>query len=503
MEQREPRSQVVPDRVIGRAMAAAALVFLAKAILLAFWVTPLWDVPDETGHYAIVSDVAEGRGLPVQGKSVVSSEVVSDWTRGKSQEPVGNWVAQHPPLYHLLAAPFYSVARAVTPNPRWRYRAPRLLSAIAGAAGLLFFFLAFREASGDPLLSFVAAAGVGFVPMYSHLASGTNHDILLAMASGLTALCWVRFERTGHICDAMKMSGALAFAGAVKLSAVALAAALWLLCLPRLSARGGRRLAQATAIGAASLSLPLLWTLRHWWLFGNTRVHPVSQKPFDLASFFAYLRDQPVVDHTFKNFFGLIGWTGTGGGDLKWFQISGVFLAPYLLLALAGAAGTAVWLWQRSRGTGRGLAGAAAAIVFGVCFFRLFARADGAEILKRLVYSLLAAVPVLALPLAFRRRPAGEAILTGSQFVFLIFSLAYLANSFEAFEIYGQMRATNGRYFFAVLPFLLLAFVFPAASLLPKGRRRDIGLLALLAALFVNETAFFVLKVVPFYRGVS
>jgi hypothetical protein len=503
MEEREPASRVVPDRVIGRAMAAAALVFLAKAVVLAFWVTPLWDVPDETGHYAIVADLAEGRGLPLQGKSVVSSDVVSDWTRGRTREPVGNWVAQHPPLYHLLAAPLLAGARAVTPETRWRYRAPRLLSAAAGAAGLLFFFLAFREASGDPLLSFVAAAGVGFVPMYSHLASGTNHDILLAMASGATALCWVRFERTGLFSDAMKMSGALSFAGAIKLSAVVLAAALWLLCLPRLSARGGRRAAQAIAIGAASLSFPLLWTLRHWWLLGNMRVHPVSQKPFDLAGFFAYLQDQPVVDHTFKNFFGLIGWTGTGGGDLKWFQISGIFLAPYLLLALAGAAGTAVWLWQRSRGTGRGLAGAAAAIVYGACFFGLFARADGAEILKRLVYSLLAAVPVLALPLAFRRRPAGEAILTGSQFVFLVFSLAYLANSYEAFQIYGQMRATNGRYFFAVLPFLVLAFVFPAAGLLRKGRRRDIGLLALLAALFVNETAFFVLKVIPFYRGVS
>jgi hypothetical protein len=503
MEQREPPSGIASDRVIGRAMAAAALVFFLKAVSLALWVTPLWDVPDETGHYAIVSDLAEGRGLPLPGKSVVSSDVVADWTRGKARDPVGNWVAQHPPLYHLLAAPLLSAARAVTPDPRWRYRAPRLLSAIAGTAGLLFFFLAFREASGDPLLSFVAAAGVGFVPMYSHLASGANHDILLAMASGLAALCWVRFERTGLFSDAMKMAGALSFAGAVKLSAVVLAAALWLLCLPRLSARGGRRLAQAIAIGAVSLSFPLLWTLRHWCLLGNMRVHPVSQKPFDLADFFAYLRDQPVVDHTFKNFFGLIGWTGTGGGDLRWFQISGVFLAPYLFLALAGAAGTAVWLWRRRPGVGRGLAGTAAALVFGFCFFWLFARADGAEILKRLVYSLLAAVPVLALPLAFRRRPAGEAIPGGSQFVFLVFSLAYLANSYEAFQIYGQMRATNGRYFFAVLPFLVLAFVFPAASLLRRGPRRDAGLLALLAALFVNETAFFVLKVIPFYRGVS
>ena len=484
-------------------MTGAAALFLVKALVLAFWVTPLWDVPDETGHYAIVADLSEGRGLPLQGRSVLPPDVVADWTRGKSAIPIGNWVAQHPPLYHLLAAPILSAARAVTAEPRWRYRAPRLLSALAGAAGLLLFFRAFFEASEDPLLSFAAAAGIGCVPMYSHLASGTNHDILLAAASGLVALCWVRFERTGLLTDAMKMAGALALAGAIKLSALPVAGALWLLCLPRLKGRGGRRLAEAIAVGATSVSLPLLWTLRHWWLLGNTRVHPVSARSFVFADFFSYLRDQPVVDHTFKNFFGLIGWTGTGGGDLKWFQISGVFLAPYLLLALAGAAGTAAWLWGRSAGFPRLSAVAASATVFFFCFFWLFARADGAEALKRFLYSLLAAVPMLALPLAFGKRPAGEAILSGSQFVFLVFSVAYLVNSFEAYEIYGQMRATNGRYFFAVLPFLVLAFVFPAAGLARRSRWRDIAILALLAGLVANETLFFLMKVIPFYRGGS
>ena len=208
------------------------------------------------------------------------------------------------------------------------------------------------------------------------------------------------------------------------------------------------------------------------------------------------------MDHTFKNFVGLIGWTGTGGGSLRWFQISGVFLAPYLLLALAAAAGAGVWLWRR-RSDLRPLAGVAAGFVFGFCFFWLFASGDGSEPVKRVLYSALAAVPFLALPLAFGKREASEAIPAGSQFVFLVFSVAYLFNSFEAYEIYGQMRATNGRYFFAVIPFLALAFVFPAASLLPRGRWRDVGLITVLAALFVNETVFFLMKVIPFYRGVS
>ncbi len=484
-------------------MVAVALLFLVKAVVLALWVTPLWDVPDETGHYAIVADLADGKGLPLQGKSFVPTGVLGDWMRGGAPAaPMSNWVAQHPPLYHLLAAPVLCTARAITRDPRRLYRAPRLFSAVCGAAALLIFFAAFLEASGDPLLSFAAAAAVGFLPMYSHMASGTNHDILLALASGLAALCWIRFEKSGRFSDAMKMGAALSLAGAVKLSAVPVAAALWLLCVVRLPDRGGKRLARAIAIGAVSIFLPALWVLRHWLLLGNARVHPISHERFRLSSFLAYLRDEPVVDHTFKNFVGLIGWTGTGGGALRWFQISGVFLAPYLLLALASAIGAGVWLRRRRPRVLRLFAGAAA-LVFGFCFLWLFARADGSELLKRALYSALAAVPFLALPLAFERREPGEAVVSGSLFVYLVFSLAYLFNSFEAFEIYGQMRATNGRYFFAVLPFLILAFVFPTVSLVPRGKRRDAGLLALVAALFVNETVFFLAKVIPFYRGVS
>src|SRR5437773_1635904 len=82
---------------------------------------PLWDVPDETGHFAVVADLEAGRGLPVPGKSVIPSDVLADWSPGAA-EPMLNWVAQHPPLYHLLAAPLYAAARRVTADPRWLFR---------------------------------------------------------------------------------------------------------------------------------------------------------------------------------------------------------------------------------------------------------------------------------------------------------------------------------------------------------------------------------------------
>ncbi|HYV42215.1 MAG TPA: hypothetical protein VEO02_10545 [Thermoanaerobaculia bacterium] len=48
-----------------------------------------------------------------------------------------------------------------------------------------------------------------------------------------------------------------------------------------------------------------------------------------------------------------------------------------------------------------------------------------------------------------------------------------------------------------------IALLFFVKGLVRKGRWRDIGLLVLLVVLSVNETAFFLVKVIPFYRGGS
>src|SRR5262249_55886149 len=278
----------------------------------------------------------------------------------------------------------------------WIYRAPRLLSAVSGAAALLIFFALLLEASGDPFFSFVAAASVGFVPMFSHMASGTNHDVFLALLCAIAALFWVRLSRTGRFPDALKMAAALALAGAVKFSALVVAAALVILSIAFLGARGRARVVQALALGAVAFSLPALWTLRQWILLGNARVHPVSRRPFDVSSVLSYLRDNPVFDHTFKNFVRLIGWRGTGGGEVRWFQISGGFLAVFIALALAAAVAAGIWLWGRPQSRSRTFARLASIAVLAFCFFWLLAGAASPTPVKRLLYSLIAAVPLLA-----------------------------------------------------------------------------------------------------------
>ena len=487
-------------------MCAVAGLFLVKAVVLALWITPLWDVPDETGHYAIIADLAGGKGLPLPGRSVLPPDVEADWAKGRTltTEERWNWVAQHPPLYHLLAVPFLAAAKAVTPDPRWRYRAPRVFTAISGAVALLVLFAVFAEASGEAVFALAAASSFAFLPTFSHMSSGTNHDVFLGFLCSAAALYWVRLSKSGRFSDGLKMSALLAAAAATKLSALVVAAALLLFSWKALASRGWRRAIEWLSMAALAISLAALWALRQVLLLGNARLHPISKEPFSIASFVSYLRNDPVVDHTFKNFVGLIGWTARGAGRVDWFQISGAFLTVWLLVALAAAAASAVWLWKSDRSAWRNAGRTAALLVFFFGVFWLFSTADGSEPVKRLLYSLLISVPLLALSRLFSRgTPQGERIAAVSCAVFLVFAAAYLVNSWEAYAIYGSMRATNGRYFFAILPWIGLAFGLPAATLLERTRRRDVVLLAVPAALFVNETLFFLLRVIPFSRRVS
>lgn len=483
-------------------MAALALLFLAKTAVLALLVTPLWEIPDEPGHTAYVLDLADGRGFPVYGKTPLPAEVISHWKAVPPTRPPFNWVAQHPPLYHLLAVPFLTGARLLTNDVEWQLRAPRLLSVLAGTAALLLFFRVFREATQDPAFALAAAGAVSFLPMYTHLASGTHHEMLVALAAGGAALFYVRLVQTGEFSDGMRMALALAAAGATKLTAVPVSLALLALTGKHLAAKGGRKLAQWLAIASVALSLPLLWAFRNWRTSGHPLAYP-SGRSFRPAELFAHLREQPVLDHTVKNFLGLIGWTGTG--ELRWFQVSGPYLALYLVLGILVAGSAAVWLWKTEK-SGRAffLAGFAL-VLFGL---RPSGTAPGG-LPKHFLYALLAALPLFCLPALARKSAPREEIVRASLFVLLLFGSAYLVNAWRGLAIYGEMRAVHGRYFFAVLPFAMLGLAYPA-MLFSRERRqaatqtnRDLAPCLLLLALALNEAAFLLFKVLPFYRGAA
>jgi hypothetical protein len=481
-------------------MAALAALFFFKAAALALFVTPLWDIPDEVGHLALIRDIADGRGLASPGNSVIPEDLARRWNPSRAQGgPVLNWTAQHPPLYHLLAVPFLAAGNLAISNVEMRDRVPRLLSAISGALALWVFFLLLRDASGDSLLSFAAAASVAFLPMWTHLSSGINHDVLLALLIGVAALFFVRLAGSGDFRDALSMGAALSLAGVTKLSALAVALPLVLFAGRHLASRGRRRALQWSATAAVSIALPALWTLRHRLLGLTAPLHATSGEPFSFAGLLDYLSSYPVLDHTFKNFVGLIGWTGTGGGEVRWFQISGPFLAPYLLLGLLLPLGAMAYLARQAPRSRLLVAGPLGATAAALSLALLQPHVTGGGLAKGLVYAALVAAPFFALPWMVRPRGREDPLVAESLGVLLFFSAAYLVNSWQAYRITGEMRATHGRYFFAVVALLLLGLFLPAFRAASARLPRRV-LLAVPFVLALDEVAFFVARVLPFYR---
>ncbi len=494
--------------MIPAAMWALALLFFLKAAALALFVTPLWDVPDELAHFATVSDLASGRGIPRPGVGVVPPEAVALWNPSLTGRPVFNWTAIHPPGYHALAVPFLWAARAATADLEWQVRWTRLLSALCGAAGLLVFFRVMREAGADRAASLAAAAAVGFVPMYSHMSSGISHDILCALIGGVAALHWMRLLRTRSVKDALAVGRARAGAGAVTATAVPLAIALLPLLPVHLPGRLPGRLARGAAIALVALSTTALWSAWRGKLPG-TDARPAAGPPRAPTprSLLDVLRDAPILDHTFKNFFGLIGWTGTGKGAVAWFQISGLFLAVYLLLVAILLGLAAAWVWRRDferSATGWDPVAPASwvlcAAVFLASFCWLASRSPTAWP-KLLLYCLLLAVLSLSLFRVWRARRAPESAVFSSQFAVLAFTFAYLFHIVRNVLAAGFLHGTHGRYFFVVLAFLLVALALPACDRLAAWPGRNRALLLGVGALAVNEAAFFLVRVMPFYRG--
>jgi hypothetical protein len=481
-------------------MAAVAVLFFFKTAVLALFVTPLWDVPDESGHLGYVLDLADGRGLPVYGSTPLPPEVLARWDARGAAIPAFNWVAQHPPLAHALAAPFAWAARALTADPEARLRAPRLASVLAATLALLVLFQVLREFSEEDLFALAGAASVSFVPMYSHLASGTHNEPLLALGVSLAALGWVRLVRSGEPGDALRTAAGLGLAGAAKLTALPVAAAL-LLLMPRYLARpkGWRKAAAWALLSLIALAAPVLWLLRNRLTAGHPLVY-AAREPFSPGRLAQLLARDPVFDHTFKNFLGLIGWMG--GGELRWFQISGGFLGVYLAAGLLVAGAAAVWLWRdsgRLPAPGRLTLRLAAALA--AAGGLLPALSGGpADFLKHALYSLVLAIPFFGLAVFFERSDAAREAIRSSLWVVLLFLAAYLWNVWRGLAIYGQMRAVHGRYFFAVVPFLLLGIGGPAALLIRRWKWREAAWLGLLLTLGATEAAFFVWKVMPFYR---
>jgi hypothetical protein len=303
-----PTSTRDADATATRWLVRAVVVAFAGALLTAATLYPTYRAPDEPAHVDQVRAIRSSWSVPGIGERQLSRQVVESYplvgylsgVPGEApplgatgappradrpsfadiapDEPstLGNQMAQHPPLYYLLAAawllPLDVVGSVAFDLEVWWLR----LLGVLLVAPLPWF--AARTAHhlrlGSPAVAAAATAVLG-VPMLVHIGSSVNNDVLLVPLAGAATL------HAGALA-----SGDLTVRRAVWLGSATAAALLTkafaLALLPLVAgaavvawSRAPERRREAIVAGATALGVSV--AAGGWWWVRNLLVHGTVQ----------------------------------------------------------------------------------------------------------------------------------------------------------------------------------------------------------------------------------
>lgn len=478
-------------------LACIAVLFLIKACCFAMYVTHLWDIPDESGHFSYVADLADGN-YPILGKATMTPEVMRSWKGW----PSTNWIAQHPPLYYALDAPVLMAARAAGLSPEQQFHVARLPSALYGAlavfaAGLIGFRVT-RSSVGAAAGALILAG----TPMFLHMSSGTSHSSLVAMLcmfSGYWLLAYLQDGRS----TALHASGILAgLASITKITALAMSvpvflAVVYFMFLRRESTASWLR--RSAVVWLAFFTLPVILIIANYSIYGHMFPSGASialgGAHHVRIGYLEYILNYPIFQSVIINYFGLIGWTGVGQGHVQLLQVRGPYLTYFMFGLMAGfmalIAERALTVFGRS--AERRMEVLAIALVVAPTAAILFWAARPMQLSIAAALIPVAIVVVLLVPM-FRSRSTEQPdwIYIVSATAILFFSVAYYAQLHASFI--GEMRAVQGRYFYPILPFFFAIILRSLSRLHAEWAAFLFGL----GSLIVSD-GFFLHKVLPFY----
>ncbi len=222
-----------PDR--RRRLPLALLIGLVGFANAAVWahVTPAFNTPDESEHFAYVQSLAE-RGKPPEaapgglpaysaqeslaltatqvldsnetpdGKPLWDPAAERTYERTRAAAPLARdngggfepATSSHSPLFYSLSVPAYAVARSG--GLFAELTAVRLMSALLAGLVAACAFLIVRElAPGRSRLAVAAGVAVAFQPMFAFMGGSFNNDMGVNAACAVLTLLLVRLLRRG------------------------------------------------------------------------------------------------------------------------------------------------------------------------------------------------------------------------------------------------------------------------------------------------------------------
>ncbi len=274
---------------------AALVVLLFTGLGLVYSIiTPVFEMSDETRHYAVVKFMADERRLPVQR----SGEAQRHWSHEGNQ----------PPLYYGMAAlltawietgtwddvywynPHTSVGVPLrTDNENmtihtereafpWRgyslaVHLARFLSVLSGMVTVAFAYaIAWEMFKGNRALAVGATAITAFNPMFVFISGAVNNDNLVIAFCSATTWLLIRVARWGPTTAKVLLLGILIGLGALsKLYALGMlpVAGLVLLWIAYRDRRWRDLVAWMIILGATVMVISGWWYWRNYQLYGD------------------------------------------------------------------------------------------------------------------------------------------------------------------------------------------------------------------------------------------
>ncbi len=299
-------------------LLAIVIVYLIIGVLYAVY-TPDWQIPDEPAHYNYIRALAETQRLPVMESGDYDQAYIERLTSEGFPDvlPISSvtYEDHQPPLYYLLATPFFWLSGG-------SLLVLRLFSLALGAIVIVMTgYIAKALFPQRPSLVWLSAGLVAFIPQHVAMMAGVNND---ALTEALLSLwLWLALR---YLHDDVRPLALGLILGALFLTKttgyVALPLALLVLWLRhrRSQLSWTRTAQQALQLLAPALLLGALWWGRNLIVYGWPDVLGLSRHnavvvgqprtadwvardgllPFLIAA----------LRTTFRSFWGQFGWMG-------------------------------------------------------------------------------------------------------------------------------------------------------------------------------------------------
>ncbi|MFQ5454998.1 MAG: glycosyltransferase family 39 protein [Nitrospirota bacterium] len=214
-----------------RPLIILSIIFIIKGILWTIAV-PLWQSPDEFGHFGYIQYVGERGKLPILGKTMISKEVVSSFAYldtarimfnpdqkqrlqknryiGEFEDEIAglknvrredsdilNYMAMHPPLYYFILSIIYRMFRSFDLISLAFLL--RLFSIITGAVTVIISYHITKEIFPDESSSFLLLTPliISFHPQFTFISSVISNDNLVILLFSLYILFIIRGIKNG------------------------------------------------------------------------------------------------------------------------------------------------------------------------------------------------------------------------------------------------------------------------------------------------------------------